>query len=113
MSNENQTFAIDQHELQHHSDLQHQRSAELSQAAVAPVEHLNNLHKELGVAGAAGTQALVDYHVTYRQAKLNDHAATRGKIGQSLSDLIPTFHGTDQETGRVINAAGDIRPVSQ
>lgn len=114
MSNENKKLVVDQHELRHHSNLHDQRSAEVGQAAVPPVDHLNNLGDELGVAGAVGAQALVDYHVNYRQQQLNDIAATHGAIRDTLRhQVMPNFHETDVDGGGRIDAAGTTRPVTR
>ncbi|WP_331723023.1 type VII secretion target [Nocardia sp. NBC_00511] len=114
MSNENKTLVVDQHELQHHSDLHDQRAAEVSRAAIPPIDHLNNLGNELGVAGAVGAQALADYHAIHRQSQLNTIADTHGAIRDFLRySVIPSFLGVDQENGGRVNAAGDLRPVGQ
>ncbi|WP_297624685.1 hypothetical protein [Nocardia sp.] len=113
MSNKNQTFVADHHELRHHSNLNDQRSAEITQAAIPPVDHLNSLVDELGVAGAIGVQALIDYHANYRQTELSNIAAAHGAIRDTLRDqVIPTVISADQNFGHRIDPAGDIQSVS-
>jgi|GEM_PF-5538379 len=67
MANEVPRLEVDYDELLHHSTLRDQSSGELHRAALPQQEHLNRLSDELGVAGAAGVQALREYHGNYRQ----------------------------------------------